>query len=412
MTQSSDIADGMASSGPSFPPNADAAVAVGAQRDSLVMIGCATVGFSSLYLTQSLGPELHRLHGLSAQHCAALLTATTLGLAVASPLAGLVTQRLGARRALLLGLAALGLLNAGLAAAQGFPALLALRAAQGMVMPLALSALLTSIERQPSARLALGVSASYVTGTICGGVLGRLLPALLVPDVGWASAFLAMAALHGAALLLAAVGFRAGPTSARVEGPGRREGAGGPTLTAVYAGGFALLFSQMAVFTCIAFRLAEPPFSWSTAALGSLYLVFLPALALVRASRRVVIAVGHGRATVAAALVGWCGLLATLAETPSVVVAGLVGFSAAVFFAQAVLAHALSLCSAASGARASGGYLFFYYMGGSVGAVAAAAAWSGFGWLGCLGLVAALQGTLTLFVRVPRAVRTDEPRTI
>ncbi len=196
MTHSSD----MARSGPGLPPNADAAVPAGARRDSLVMIGCATVAFSSLYLTQSLGPELHRLHGLSAQQCAALLTATTLGLAVASPLAGWVTQRLGARRALLLGLAALGLLNAGLAAAQGFSALLALRAAQGMAMPLALSALLTSIERQPSARLALGVSASYVTGTICGGVLGRLLPALLVPDVGWVSAFLAMAALHGAAL--------------------------------------------------------------------------------------------------------------------------------------------------------------------------------------------------------------------
>jgi MFS transporter, YNFM family, putative membrane transport protein len=71
-----------------------------------------------------------------------------------------------------------------------------------------------------------------------------------------------------------------------------------------------------------------------------------------------------------------------------------------VFFAQAVLAHALSLCSAASGARASGGYLFFYDMGGSVGAVAAAAAWSGFGRLGCLGLIAALQGTLAMFVRV------------
>jgi MFS transporter, YNFM family, putative membrane transport protein len=70
-----------------------------------------------------------------------------------------------------------------------------------------------------------------------------------------------------------------------------------------------------------------------------------------------------------------------------------------VFFAQAVLAHALSLCSAASGARASGGYLFFYDMGGSVGAVAAAA-WSGFGCLGCLGLIAALQGTRAMFVRV------------
>ncbi|AWK84839.1 MFS transporter [Azospirillum thermophilum] len=388
----------------------DATGSTGRWRDHLVMLGCAMVGFSSLYLTQSLGTELQRLHGLSVQECAALLTATTLGLAVASPLAGLLVQRAGPRRALLAGLALLGLLDAGLAVAGDFPALLVLRTVQGIAMPMVLSALLTSIERQPSARAALGISATYVMGTVCGGVIGRLLPASLVPAFGWAPAFLALAALHGLAVLLALAGFRGGPAGRRGAAPRERRQGGGPTLTAVYAGGFALLFSQIAVFTYIAFRLAEPPFGWSTAALGSLYLVFLPSLAFVHGSRQVVTGIGHARAVAAAAAVAWCGLLATLTDLPAAIIAGLVAFSTAVFFVQAVLAHALSLCPAASGARASGGYLFFYYLGGSLGSMAPALLWPRFGWAGCLGLVAALQLSLAALAwAAPAAGGTRRP---
>lgn len=77
-------------------------------------------------------------------------------------------------------------------------------------------------------------------------------------------------------------------------------------------------------------------------------------------------------------------------NTP-VVIAGLVLFSIAIFFAQTVLAHALSVAPAVSRARASGGYLFFYYMGGSTGAIAPTLVWADFGWGGCLGLVGATQ---------------------
>ncbi|BAI70940.1 MFS general substrate transporter [Azospirillum sp. B510] len=363
-------------------------------RDHCVMLCCAMVGFSSLYLTQSLGGELQRLHGLSVRQCAALLTVTTLGLALASPLAGLLVQRLGLRRALVIGLTLLGLLDVGLAVAGGFAELLVLRAMQGATMPMVLSALLAGIERQPSTRAALGMSATYVMGTVCGGIVGRLGPASLIPSFGWPAAFLTMALLHGLALLpaLTLASERSGPARQPAGDPrshSREKGAWG--LPAVYAGGFALLFSQIAVFTYIAFRLAEPPFGWSTAMLGSLYLVFLPSLVFVHGTRRVVSRIGHGRTVAAGALLSWLGLLMTLAGSPLPVIAGLVVFSTAVFFLQAVLAHALSLCGGTSGARASGGYLFFYYLGGSLGSLVPALLWQRFGWAGCLALIALLQ---------------------
>lgn len=387
-------------------PGATAATAAAPWRDHCAMLVCAMTGFSSLYLTQSLGGELQRLHGLSVQQCAALLTATTLGLALASPLAGLLVQRLGLRRALVVGLTLLGLLDAGLAVAGGFAELFVLRAMQGAAMPMVLSALLAGIERQPSTRAALGMSATYVMGTVCGGIVGRLLPASLIPSFGWSAAFLAMALLHGIALLLAlALAFKASGPARQPAGDerSRRRGDGAWSLPAVYAGGFALLFSQIAVFTYIAFRLAEPPFGWSTAMLGSLYLVFLPSLVFLHGTRRVVSRIGHGRTVAAAALLSWIGLLTTLAGSALPVVAGLVVFSTAVFFVQAVLAHALSLCSGASGARASGGYLFFYYLGGSLGSLVPALLWQRFGWAGCLALIALLQLAAAGLIRIANA---------
>lgn len=387
-------------------PGATAATAAAPWRNHCAMLVCAMTGFSSLYLTQSLGGELQRLHGLSVQQCAALLTATTLGLALASPLAGLLVQRLGLRRALVVGLTLLGLLDAGLAVAGGFAELLVLRAMQGAAMPMVLSALLAGIERQPSTRAALGMSATYVMGTVCGGIVGRLLPASLIPSFGWSAAFLTMALLHGIALLLAlALAFKGSGPARQPAGDerSRRRGDGAWSLPAVYAGGFALLFSQIAVFTYIAFRLAEPPFGWSTAMLGSLYLVFLPSLVFLHGTRRVVTRIGHGRTVAAAALLSWIGLLMTLAESALPVVAGLVVFSTAVFFVQAVLAHALSLCGGASGARASGGYLFFYYLGGSLGSLVPALLWQRFGWAGCLALIALLQLAAAGLIRLANA---------
>lgn len=387
-------------------PGSTAATAAAPWRDHCAMLVCAMTGFSSLYLTQSLGGELQRLHGLSVRQCAALLTATTLGLALASPLAGLLVQRLGLRRALVIGLTLLGLLDAGLAVAGGFAELLVLRAMQGAAMPMVLSALLAGIERQPSSRAALGMSATYVMGTVCGGIVGRLLPASLIPSFGWPAAFLTMALLHGLALVLAlALAFRESGPARQPAGNerSRRRGDGAWSLPAVYAGGFALLFSQIAVFTYVAFRLAEPPFGWSTAMLGSLYLVFLPSLVFVHGTRRVVTRIGHGRTVAAAALLSWLGLLMTLAGSALPVVAGLVVFSSAVFFVQAVLAHALSLCGGASGARASGGYLFFYYLGGSLGSLLPALLWQRFGWAGCLALIALLQLAAAGLIRLANA---------
>lgn len=370
----------------------------------VAMFSCSMAGFSSLYVTQSLGPELRRLHGLSVEQSASLLTATTLGLAFASPVFGPLLQRFGLRRMALAGLVTLALLDAGLAVAETFPALLALRIAQGAALPMLLSALLASIERQPSSDAAMGISATYVMGTICGGVLGRLLPATLVPAFGWSPAFVAMAASHVAALLLAAKGFRDASMRATVLVQSSPRNTDNPTLAVVYVGGFAALFSQMAVFTYIPFRLAAPPFDWDTSALGHLYLIFLPALAFVRGSRRVVTKFGHVRAATIAAVCAWCGLLTTLADTPALLIVGLALFSIAVFFVQAVLAHALSVAPAASRERASSGYLFFYYLGGSLGAIAPAVSWTDFGWPGCLCLVGVLQLTsfvLSQFVRVP-----------
>jgi len=369
------------------------------------MLALAIAGFAPLYWTQAVGPELTRAFGLTTAQSASLLTATSLGLVLAAPAAGLALQRFGARRTIGAGLAGLAAVSLAMALARDYPSLLLTRFVQGALTPLVLSTLLCLIPGGPRSRAALAMSATYVTGTILGGVGGRLLPALLMTRFGWQGAGLALALLEavGTGLALMTVPGCVAGGGVRSRSAALCRTRASSALLTVYGGGLALLFSQTAVFTYIAYRLGAAPFGWSTASLGWLYLVFLPGVVIVRTVRPLALATGFAPLLTAAVALSWLGLLATLASVAVLVVAGLTLFSTSVFFAQALLAHRLStVASPAQRELATGRYLSCYYLGGCVGAVAPAAAWRAHGWLGCLAVVLAAQAVVALGVMLGR----------
>lgn len=413
MTDHSSVPDDpMASSGESQATNADTATlltvpsaAITPGSGSEFRIGLATHasvfcvafgGFTNLYATQAIYPTLQDRFAITVSDAGSLLTATTLGLALTAPFAGRVANRFGPKKAALGGLALLILSVMLISQANTQIHLVALRLLQGMLIPVVLSALLASIGSMSAEEGGLSLPATYVTGTVLGGLAGRFIPALALAQLDWGAAFVAFGAAQ--ALLLAVAWHlypkipfepKALPSLAswtRALYPMFRA-----RLLGVAIGGFCLLFAQTAVTTYIAIRLASAPYDWQTPALGALYVAFLPALIFVRQTPRAIERLGSSRTLGFAAGCGWIGLLLTLNSAVVVIVVGLVLFSAAVFVGQTVLAHDVGLATADNKEMASGLYLCAYYLGGSAGALTPALIWASTGWGGCLALIAVVH---------------------
>lgn len=364
----------------------------------LVVFCAALGGFVDLYLTQAIFPDLQARFGISVAGAGALVTVTTLTLAFCAPFASMVADLVGARRTTLIGLAGLYLCAILMAFVSETGLLVALRVAQGLFIPAVLASVLASnqVDGDPSDALAL--SSTYVSGTILGGVIGRLLPASLLPLAGWETAFLVFAVLHLGLFAVVALLSRPSPPSAPLATglhltSWARELRAKPHRRSAVLGlaGFSLLFAQAATFTYIAIRLAAAPFEWETGALGLVYLVFLPSLVFLKISRDLVGRLGPAAAVKRAVGVAWLGLLLTLNSSAVLIVFGLVLVAIGVFLSQAVLAHQVSVAASEDGAHVPGIYLCCYYLGSSAGAVVPGLLWYELGWPGCIALMAVVQ---------------------
>jgi predicted MFS family arabinose efflux permease len=143
--------------------------------------------------------------------------------------------------------------------------------------------------------------AAYMTGTIAGGFTGRAVAGLVAADASWAASFVALGAINLAVAVALAMWLpseRAGTVAPETHRVKRRGGSlaehlRNPQLIATYAIGFCILFTQVAMFTYVPFLLAAPPFSLSTAALGSIFLTYLLGAAATPFAGRGIDAYGH-----------------------------------------------------------------------------------------------------------------------
>jgi YNFM family putative membrane transporter len=147
------------------------------------------------------------------------------------------------------------------------------------------------------------------------------------------------------------------------------------------------------MFTYVTFRLADPPFSLTTAALGWLFAVYLVGAVVTPFAGRFIDLRGHRLALAIAIAIGVVGSLLTLIHMLAAVVAGLALVSSGVFIAQAAASSYVGTAATHNRGLAVGLYATFYYLGGSAGGALPALFWSSGGWPACVALVIAVQLT-------------------
>ena len=367
-------------------------------------IAVATAGFFAflnLYSPQALLPALAREFGVGAAEISSIMTASALAIALTAPFTGAAADVLGRKRIITAAMLAVVVPMAGAAFASDVPSLIVWRFLQGLLLPPIVAVTVTYIgDVWPRAELP-AAAGIYVPGSSLGGFCGRFIPGVLADLVGWRGAFLALAALTLAGAILI---MRLLPREKSfVRSPGIAASARQmlrhlktPQLVATYAIGFGILFNFIALFTYVSFHLAAPPFNFSSAMLGTVFVTYLAGAAISPMAGRLLARLGRLSFMLAATAVWAGGCLLTLVPSISVIVAGLVLCAACGMLCQTVATSHVTTIAREGRSSAVGLYVTSFYAGGSVGALLPGLAWNGGGWPACVAMAVAMLAIMAL----------------
>jgi YNFM family putative membrane transporter len=384
----------------SSPASAERSTSIDKSFVAVVLAGICT--FLEVYNTQPLLPFLQTVFHASEAEVSLTVSATTLGIAVAAPVIGLLAESIGRRKVIVPALFGLTVPTFFAATAHTLGALLVWRFLQGLFVPGIIAVMITYIGEEWAGRGVGSMMSAYVSGTVLGGFLGRFLSAQVVTRFHWQYSFLLLGTLN---LIGAVVVWRWLPPSATFKrAPGilhtvRHTGEhflNWPLVTN-FVTGFTVLFSLVGAFTSINFYLAAPPLGLGPAALGNVFFVYLLGLIVTPISGRFLDRRGFLRTATVAVAMGIAGLALTLVHSLWAIIPGLAVFSSGIFVLQSAATVQTGRLAEKARSSATGLYVTFYYVGGSCGAALLAWMYSISGWPSCVAvLITSLIATLLL----------------
>ncbi|HHO47173.1 MAG TPA: MFS transporter [Desulfobacteraceae bacterium] len=375
------------------------------------VLTAAALNIFVLYSPQPLLPLYAELYNLSEPTAGLIMTATMLPLAVAPLSYGYVLtyiQTLTLLRASLL----LAVFTGLTALVQTFPQMLAIRFLQGMIIPASLTAVMTFLA-QPGRSSGWNLQkrmSLYVTATISGGFLGRLLAGVSSTVIDWRTYFLALAAL----LLLCFFMVRpaaAAVVSEKKEFPVEADRKSGEIILLclpVYLAIFLIFFVFCGVLNYLPFRTIELSGSMSGLLTGSMYAGYVSGIITSMGAGKIIRRIGSEERVmylgcIAFLLVLCCMLLP---QTWLLFIL-LFPFCGAMFLVHCVATAVVNSRAGSRRGLASGIYVASYYGGGVLGTYVPGLIFKGFGWaemiFGLLVVGLAGLGMLVHFFRGGRA---------
>lgn len=371
----------------------------GYRRALVAVLFAGLASFQALYCTQALLPVFVDELRVDPATAALTVSATTGALAVAVVPVSVLSERFGRRPVLLASAVSATALGFLVALAPGAPAVILLRGLQGLLVAGVPAVAMTYVAEEVHQDYVPTVMGLYISGTTVGGLLGRIIPSVVLEFAGWR---VALAASATVAFAFALATWRLLPRQRRFapksltlagEGAAIARHLRDPRLVGLYVLAFLFMGAFVSLYNYLGFRLSDR-FGLSPALAGFVFLLYLAGTFSSaraggwarRTGRRRLIAV-----SVAAACAGLA--LAALPHLGALL-AGVALFTGAFFVAHSLSSSAVGLVARADRAEASSMYLFSYYAGSSVigwvsGHVFEGAGWAGFvPWLAALSLVA------------------------
>ncbi|WP_338144181.1 MFS transporter [Nocardioides turkmenicus] len=361
---------------------------------ALVAIGMTT--FVQLYYPQALIPAISRAFEVDASQAALTVSGATIGLAVAALGWSWIADRIGRARAMTVAIVAAAAIGLVLPFVTSFPVLVLLRVGQGIALGGTPALALAYLDERVSPGRALAAGATYISGTVVGGVVGRLIAAPVADVSDWRVAALLTG---GVSAVGAAVAVAALPRDRSVPATARSRPAGvwlgmvanltDPRQLALYAQGFLLMGAQVAVFNYLGYRLELEPFDLPPSLTAVIFLAGLSGAVSARLAATFAARFGRRRVLLASSLAMAAGAALTIPDRLASVLVGLLLFATAYFAAHSIASGWVGPMATTGVAQATSLYTLFYYAGSSL-----------FGWLGGLAFAAGWTGTAAMVIAI------------
>ena len=366
------------------------------RRANLALFAAGIATFGLLYCVQPLMPEFSQRYGVSAASSALSLSLPTGVMAVALLFAGAVSDVWGRKRIMAASTLCSAILTLIIAVAPNRFALLALRTLLGLALSGLPAVAMTYLSEEVHAdSIGLGMGL-YIGGSGLGGLGGRLLTGVVSDFFGWRWA---MATMGAVGLACAVVLWRSLPPSRRfVPQPLElevlmRRFAGtfsDPGLPWLFAEGFVLLGAFVTIYNYIGYRLMAPPYSFSEAAVGLLFSVYLVGTFSSTFIGHLAGRLGRRKVLWTMFVVMLAGLALTLCSSLTLIVAGIAVITFGFFGGHSIVSSWVGRRAGNAKAQASSMYLFFYYLGSSLAGAAGGLFYAAHGWTGVASFVAML----------------------
>lgn len=347
---------------------------------ALLLIGISTFGL--MYTVQPLLVPIGEEFGKGAGETSLLMSATTLGIALAVIPLGHLSTRIGRSNAMRIGLGLATVTGIVAALAPTWEIIVLARGIQGVGLAFVIVSAMAWVVDQSAPMAVARIGGLYISGTTVGGMSGRLFAGLFAEIFDdWRmgvliTSLLAVAGGTLAHLLLP----RTQPQPRRK----RREGMAGPDRNRLFrlrmylVGGLGMA-TFVGVYNVTGYRVAGEPFGLGPGFTGLLFLTYASGTMTSAVAGRWVLRSSVSRVMMLAAVVAALGIALTLIDSILTIVAGLLILSAG-FFTMHAIANSGAAKFSPAPSSSSALYTLSYYLGSSVGGIILGFAWEAGGW--------------------------------
>lgn len=355
------------------------------RRASIGLVIASLIIFGNLYAIHPLLPLISAEFQVSTLRAsnAFTLTAFTLGLSLL--IYGPLSDALGRRGPLIIGMLVTGLLTLSMAFVTNFTTLVIMRALLGFALGVLPATAIAYLGDSMSRTALISAVGLYISGNSLGGAGGRLLGGFIADHFGLSAVFLSIgvASIIGvgivALLLPPATGFQRQPLSLKGSLSVFADHLSNRALLPAYLVGGLNFMVFINLYTFITFRLSNAPWKLGATSLGLLFLTYLAGTLSASLSGRV----GNHRATqgmILGVIIFMFGCLITLSDQLWIIIAGLLCNSFGFFLTHSLANSWVNQHAANGKASASSLYSVFYYLGAAVGIYYLAPFWNAGGW--------------------------------
>ncbi|AKG34349.1 MFS transporter [Paenibacillus durus] len=348
----------------------------------LIIFLSVTNAFIIIYGPQPILPLFMREFGISISTASLSISLTILGIVFSSLFLAVFSDKWDRKKVILFSNLLLTIPSLALFFTHSFSWLLVFRFVQGTLITGVTTILMTYAAEEFPVKKKGMVLATYVSATLAGGLLGRVLCGLITEHFNWELFFLITTVMTTLVSLL--IYFFLSESTGQVKSGKQNftDHFKNLPLLSIFFIGFSHFFAFVGFFNYLPFYASQAPFNYSVTQTSLLYLTYIwgivssliTGMVSSRFGRRATIATGH--------LVGATGILVTLIPSPYTLILGASILTLGQFCSQSsATAYITDVVTHSKGAATSL-YQCFFYLGGSLGAWIPGILWRHFHWSG------------------------------